>query len=158
MSSPGSLRVLCVLAVCLAACSKTGTTGATPANADSDAAGQNFAGDSKAFFAPLFSRIWRVSNSPYGPASGAIYIFLSNGTLLETSCVETYRIAVWSVDKAQPDTLRVVEDQQQVFTATVGEVSGATLHLRQKMIRSAETRDITLTAVDGEFVCPDLPK
>lgn len=72
--------------------------------------------------------------------------------------METYRIAVWSVDKAQPDALRVVEDQQQVFTATVGEASGGSLHLHQKMIRSAETRDITLTAVDGEFVCPDLPK
>jgi hypothetical protein len=72
--------------------------------------------------------------------------------------VETYRIAAWSVDKAQPDTLRVVEDQQHVFTATVGEASGATLHLHQKMIRGPETRDINLTAVDGEFVCPDLPK
>jgi hypothetical protein len=156
--SRGSLTVLCVLAVCLASCSKTGTTGTTPASADSGAAGQNAAGDSKTSFAPLLNRIWRVSNSSYGPASGAIYIFLSNGTLLETSCVETYRIAVWSVDKAQPDTLRAVEDQQQVFTATVGQASGGTLHLHQKMIRSAETRDITLTAVDGEFVCPDLPK
>jgi hypothetical protein len=154
----GSLSVLCVLAVGLAACSKTGTTGRIPTIADSGAAGQNAAGDSKASFAPLRNRIWRVSNSPYGPASGAIYIFLSNGTLLETSCVETYRIAVWSVDKALPDTLRVDEDQQQVFTATIGEASGAALHLHQKMIRSAETRDITLTAVDGEFVCPDLPK
>jgi hypothetical protein len=147
-----------VLAVCLASCSKTGTTGTTPASADSGAAGQNAAGDSKTSFAPLLNRIWRVSNSSYGPASGAIYIFLSNGTLLETSCVETYRIAVWSVDKAQPDTLRAVEDQQQVFTAKVGEASGGTLHLHQRMIRSAETRDITLTAVDGEFVCPDQPK
>ncbi len=72
--------------------------------------------------------------------------------------METYRIAVWSVDKAQPDTLRVVEDQQKVFTATIGEASSTTLHLHQKMIRSAEIRDITLTAVDGEFVCADLPK
>lgn len=159
----GWLIVIWVLAMCLAACSKTGTTGSTPA--DSGAALQNSTGDSKASFAPLLNRIWRVSHSPYGPASGAIYIFLSNGTLLETSCVETYRIATWSADKAQPDTLRVVpdtlrvvEDQQQVFTATVGEASGGTLHLHRKLIRSAETQDITLTAVDSEFVCPDLPK
>jgi hypothetical protein len=150
--------LLCMLAVGLAACSKTGTTGGIPTIPDSSAAGQNAAGDSKAAFGPLLNRLWRVSKSPYGPTSGAIYIFLSDGTLLETSCVETYRIAVWSVDKAQPDTLRVVEDQQQVFTATMGEASGATLHLHQKMFRSAETRDITLTAVHGEFVCPDLPK
>ena len=152
----GWLIVIWVLAMCLAACSKTRTAGSTPA--DSGATLQNSTGDSKASFAPLLNRIWRVSHSPYGPASGAIYIFLSNGTLLETSCVETYRIAIWSVDKAQPDTLRVVEDQQQVFTATVGEASGGTLHFHQKLIRSAETQDITLTAVDGEFVCPDLPK
>ncbi|MGO9842807.1 MAG: hypothetical protein ACLPZF_16645 [Candidatus Acidiferrales bacterium] len=156
--SRGSLTAVCVFTVWLAACSKTATTGTTPTNADSGAAGQNSAGDSKTSFAPLLNRIWRVSNASYGPASGAIYIFLSNGTLLETSCVETYRIAVWSVDKAQPDTLRVVEDQQQVFTATIGKASGATLHLHQKMIRSAETRDVTLTAVDGEFVCPDQPR
>jgi hypothetical protein len=71
--------------------------------------------------------------------------------LLETSCVETYRIATWSVDKTQPDTLRVVEDQQAVFTATLAESTGSTLH-------SGEVQDITLTAVDEEFVCPDLPK
>jgi hypothetical protein len=152
----GSSIVICMLAGCLAGCSKTGTAGSTPA--DSGAAIQNSSGDAKASFAPLLNRIWRVSNSPYGQASGAIYIFLWNGTLLETSCVETYRVAVWSVDKAQPDTLRVVEDQQQAFTATVGEASGGTLHLHQKLIRSPETRDITLTAVEGEFVCPDLPK
>jgi hypothetical protein len=83
-------------------------------------------------FAPLLSRIWRVSDSAYGSAAGSIYIFLPKGTLRETSCVETYRIATWSVDKPQLDTLRVVEDQQPVFTATLGESSGSTLLLHQK--------------------------
>jgi hypothetical protein len=106
----------------------------------------------------LVGRIWRVSDAPYGHASGSIYIFLPNGTLLETSCVETYRIALWSVDKARPDTLRVVEDQQPAFTAKMGEASANTLHLQRKLLRSAEVQDITLTAVDAEFVCPDLPK
>jgi hypothetical protein len=109
-------------------------------------------------FEPLLNRVWRVSNSAYGPAAGSIYIFLSNGTLLQTSCVETYRVALWSVDKTQPSTLRVVEDQQPVFTATIGESEGGTLRLRQKMLRGSEVRDITLTSVDSEFVCPDLPK
>jgi hypothetical protein len=109
-------------------------------------------------FSPLIGRIWQVSNAPYGPASGSILIFLPNGTLLETSCVETYRIALWSVDKAQPDMLRVVEDQQPVFTATVGESTGNTLHLHKKLLRSEEVQDVTLTAVDSEFACPDLAK
>jgi hypothetical protein len=68
------------------------------------------------------------------------------------------RIAVWSADKSQPDTLRVVEDQQQVFTAILSESNGNTLYLRQKLLRSTEVHEITLTAIDGEFVCPDLPK
>ncbi|MGC2768712.1 MAG: hypothetical protein WB607_24630 [Candidatus Acidiferrum sp.] len=72
--------------------------------------------------------------------------------------METYRIATWSVDKTQPDTLRVVEDQQAVFTATLAESTGSTLHLRKKLLHSGEVQDITLTAVDEEFVCPDLPK
>jgi hypothetical protein len=109
-------------------------------------------------FAPLLNRIWRRSDSSYGPAAGSIYIFLQNGTLLETSCVETYRIAVWSVDPAKPDTLRVVEDQRQVFTATFGEASGKTLHLHQALLHAPQPLDVTLTAVEGEFVCPDLPK
>jgi hypothetical protein len=39
----------------------------------------------------LFSHIWRITNVPSQSPSGSIYIFLPNGTLLETSCVETYR-------------------------------------------------------------------
>jgi hypothetical protein len=109
-------------------------------------------------FAPLLGRIWRVSNTPYGPASGSIYIFLPNGTLLETSCVETYRVAVWSVDQSEPDTLRVVEDQQAVFTLTLGESTTNTWHLHKKLLRSAEVQDLILSAVDSEFVCSDLRK
>ena len=106
----------------------------------------------------LLSRIWRVSVASYGPASGSIYIFLPNGTLLETSCVETYRIATWSVDNKDRALVRVVEDQQPAFTATVTEFSGNTLHLRQQLVRSKETRELVLTAMDQEFVCPDLRK
>jgi hypothetical protein len=112
----------------------------------------------KTGFPQLVGRIWRVSDAPYGPASGSIYIFLPNGTLLETSCVETYRIALWSDDKTQPDTLRVVEDQQAVFSATVGETTANALHLHRKLLRSAEVQDLALTAVDSEFACPDLRK
>jgi hypothetical protein len=109
-------------------------------------------------FKPLLNRIWKVSNSPYGPAAGSIYVFLENGTLLETSCVETYRIALWSVDKTQPNTMTVVEDGQPVFTATPGESTGQILRLQQKMIRGGESRDITLSAAETEFVCPDIRK
>jgi hypothetical protein len=106
----------------------------------------------------LFSRIWRVTNAPSQPPSGSIYIFLPNGTLLETSCVETYRIATWTIDKASPRVLRVVEDGQLAFTATITELSDTTLQLQQNLVRSNEKRDLTLAAVEQEFVCPDLPR
>jgi hypothetical protein len=106
----------------------------------------------------LFSRIWRVTNAPSKPASGSIYIFLANGTLLETSCVETYRIATWTIDKKAPSVLRVVEDQQLTFTAAITELTDTTLRLSQDLVRSHEKRTITLTAVEQEFVCPDMPK
>jgi glucose/arabinose dehydrogenase len=106
----------------------------------------------------LFSRAWRVTNAPSQPAPGSIYIFLPNGTLLETSCVETYRIATWTIDKAAPRVLRVVEDGRLAFTATIAELTNTTLRLQQNLVPSNEKRDITLTAVEQEFVCPDLPK
>jgi hypothetical protein len=146
----------------LFACSKNQTENPTGAAAPRDkpkgTIQAEISSDPRFAFSALLNRIWRVSNAPYGPASGSIYLFLPNGTLLETSCVETYRIAAWSVDKTQPDTLRVVEDQQAVFTASLAESTGSTLHLRKKLLLSGEVQDITLTAVDGEFVCPDLPK
>lgn len=106
----------------------------------------------------LFSRIWRVTKAPSEPASGSIYIFLPNGTLLETSCVETYRLATWTSNKKAPRILRVVENGQLAFIAQITQLTDTTLRLQQKLVRSNEKRDITLTAVEQEFVCPDLPK
>jgi hypothetical protein len=150
---------LLLASLSLFACSKYQTenrTGAVmPPDKPEGTIQAEISSDPRFAFTRLLNRIWRVSNAP---ASGSIFIFLRSGTLLETSCVETYRIAVWSVDKTQPDTLRVVEDRQAVFTATLGESTGNTLHLHKKLLRSREVQDITLTAVDGEFVCPDLPK
>ena len=106
----------------------------------------------------LFSRIWRVTASPSQPASGSIYVFLPNGTLLETSCTETYRIATWTIDKQAPRVLRVVEDGQLAFTAAIDQLSNTTLRLQQTLSHGNEKRSLTLTAVEQEFVCPDLPK
>jgi len=108
--------------------------------------------------APLFSHIWRVTKAPSQPAPGSIFIFLANGTLLETSCKETYRIATWTIDKASPRELRVVEDQQLAFTANITELSNSALTMQKHLVRSKETQEVAFTAVEGEYVCPDLPK
>jgi hypothetical protein len=106
----------------------------------------------------LFSHIWRVTKAPSPPSSGSIYIFLPNGTLLETSCVETYRVATWTVDKAAPRKLRVVEDRQLAFTANISELSDSTLRLQKQLVRSKDSQDVTYSAIEGELVCPDMPK
>ena len=104
----------------------------------------------------LFSRIWRVDKAPSQPAPGGIYVFLPNGTLLQTSCGETYRVATWTIDKKAPRVLRVVEDGQLAFTAMIGGLTDTDLHLQQHLTRVNETRELTLKAIDKEFVCPDL--
>ena len=106
----------------------------------------------------LFNHVWRVTKAPSTPPPGSIYVFLPNGTLLETSCVETYRVATWTVDKAAPRALRVVEDRQLAFTANVAVLSDSTLRLQKQLVRSKEMLDVTYSAVEGEFVCPDMPK
>jgi hypothetical protein len=114
--------------------------------------------DSNRNLTQLFGRVWRVTKAPSKPASGSIYVFLPNGTLIQTSCVEPYRIATWTIDKAAPQILRVVEDGQLAYTATIAQLTDTTLQLQQTLTRSKEKQTITLTAVQQEFVCPDLPK
>jgi len=106
----------------------------------------------------LFSRVWRVTKAPSQPPSGSIYIFLPNGTLLQTSCGEPYRIATWTVDKSAPRVLRVVEDKQLAYTATIAQLTDTTLQLQKNLVRSNEKQAVTLTAVQQEFVCPDSRK
>ena len=113
----------------------------------------------KSDLAPLFANIWRITSATPYPNSGSIYIFLRNGTLLETSCVETYRIAAWKTDPKMPVTLEVTEDGRLAFTARILSVTGRDLRLRQTLaIGNHEVREITLAAIDKEFVCPDMPK
>lgn len=107
---------------------------------------------------PLFSHIWRMVKAPSQPPPGSIYIFLPNGALLETSCVETYRIATWTVDKDTPHELRIVEDRQLAFTAKIAELTNTSLRIQRRLARGNETEELALTAVEGEFVCPDMPK
>src|SRR5215469_3892088 len=103
--------------------------------------------------AQLIGRIWKIEQ-PLSGFVGSIYVFLENGTLLETSCKETYRIAKWSTD-ADSRTIQVVEDGQPAFTATILEAGGENVRLERKL-RHGETDELKLDAVTGEFVCPDL--
>ncbi|GAP94579.1 hypothetical protein NIES2104_10900 [Leptolyngbya sp. NIES-2104] len=105
---------------------------------------------------PLFSRVWRVTKAPSTPAPGSIYVFLPNGTLLQTSCGEPYRIATWTINKQSPDILRVKEDGRQAYTMRITSLSNTTLQAQRSLDRSNENQALTLSAVEQEFVCPDI--
>jgi hypothetical protein len=102
----------------------------------------------------LVGHIWRVEQ-PASGFLGTIYIFVADGTLLETSCKETYRIAKWSSDANSAQSIQVIEDAQPAFTGTILEQSATGIRLQRRM-RHGETDELKLSAVAGEFVCPDL--
>ena len=102
----------------------------------------------------LSKHIWRVEQ-PASGFVGTIYIFVPDGTLLESSCKETYRIAKWSSDPNSPGVIQVVEDGQPAFTATIQDAGPASMRL-QRRLRRGETDELRLSPVAGEFVCPDL--
>ncbi len=119
---------------------------------------QSSAPTPKSDLAPLVAHVWRIDTPTPYPNSGSIYIFLPSGTLFETSCVETYRIATWKVDPSSPRTLVITEDGSPAFTAAISELTSTTLHFEQNLLFAKERRDFSLTAIDKEFVCPDMPK
>ena len=106
----------------------------------------------------LFGSVWTVTKAPSPPAHGAIYIFLPNGTLFTTSCLETYRVSTWTEDPQSPGALRIVEDGQFVSTLQVDQLTSKTLRITETLTRSKTKRSLTLNAIEKEFVCPDLPK
>ena len=152
------LPLLGLLTIGLIACSQSSSAVPSTSPSTSSPTSTPSASAASNDLTQLFSRIWRVTAAPSQPASGSIYVFLPNGTLLETSCTETYRIATWTIDKQMPRVLRVVEDGQLAFTAAIDQLSSTTLRLQQTLAHGNEKRSLTLTAVEQEFACPDLPK
>jgi hypothetical protein len=102
----------------------------------------------------LTAHAWRLTKAPSIPPNGSLFVFLPDGKMLQTSCVETYRISTWSENG--PKILNVVEDGQLAFTARITELTSTTLRLDQRLVRSSEQRQLEFTAVAAESVCPDL--
>ena len=101
---------------------------------------------------PLVSTVWRIT-SPAGRPLGSFYIFLPNGTLVMTSCVETYRLATWQADTT--DRLTIAEDPAVSYTADIRSLSETSLSLRLNL--RSEQVDLTFEPAKAPFVCPDLP-
>lgn len=160
------LTLLAVLSVGLANCSTadpvdtaiappTASPETSPAPSAADLSGTAPAGQD---LTVLFSRVWQVTQAPSQPAPGSIYVFLANGTFLQTSCVETYALSGWTIDKDTPNILQVSENGQVAFTAEILALDSTTLKLRQTLVRSGDTQEVTLSAIEEEFICPDLPR
>src|SRR4029077_18344185 len=83
----------------------------------------------------LSAHAWQVSQSPSPGPKGSLYIFLPDGALLQTSCVETYRVARWS--SPSNGVVRVIEDKEPAFDAKVLQIDDSTLRL-EKTLRHSE--------------------
>lgn len=87
------------------------------------------------------------------PAPGTVLMFLNNGMMVRTSCVETYRIGTWSRVKETPGTWSVMEDGRPAFTFRVAHGPRATWRMQQTMLPSNEQHDLQLTEIRKETVC-----
>ena len=96
-------------------------------------------------------RVWIDQGADAAP--GSLRAFLSDGTLVMTSCVETYRLAPWRwVEGA---TL-VWEEDGRVLRAEVALVGRDELALAIDLGGETVTREYR--AAKSPVVCPDLPR
>ena len=100
----------------------------------------------------LLNRVWRVTSANRAP--GTFYAFLSNGTLIMTSCVETYRLATWRAET--PTRLEITEDTTVSYGADVLTLDETRLNLRLNLKSEQVNLELAITQVP--FVCPDLPR
>jgi hypothetical protein len=96
---------------------------------------------------------WKVT-APEGAPAGSLYIFMSNGTLLQTSCVEVYRLSSWRMDGQK---LIITEDPNTRIEGEVQQPDASTLRVRLKL-RSGWDPWKTLRLAKPPDVCPDLPR
>lgn len=100
----------------------------------------------------LRDRVW-IDQSAQAP-QGTLRAFLSDGTLVMTSCVETYRLAPWRWVSGA----RIVWDEDgQTVNAEIVVVSDDTLVLAVDLA-DGTTDTHTFKAAQSPVVCPDLPR
>lgn len=158
--------VVASLALALAACGNGGepaaeaspspATSATPAASTEDAATP--AADLRAEPASppaenaLVNRIW-IRDTGAGDLPGAMLVFLDDGTLIQDSCWETYRLSKWA--RSGDNTVSWNEDGMDI-AANVVSVDGDDLTLSLNLTGGAEEQKFE--AAEAPFVCPDMPR
>lgn len=101
----------------------------------------------------LTGKVWLVT-AQAGRAPGSLYIFLADGTLMMTSCVEAYRLAAWQLQG--DERLLVTEDPTTSYIVRVVDLGERDLRLRLELV--GENVDLELRVADAPIVCPDLPR
>jgi hypothetical protein len=104
---------------------------------------------------PAFvGRMWRQT-APADAPLGTAYVFFADGALLQTSCVEVYRLSTWRPDGER--ALTITEEPHASYSAEIETVGERGLRMRFRL--GGEWRPWkTLEAASAPFVCPDLPK
>ena len=84
---------------------------------------------------------------------GSLWIFLSDGTLLQDSCFETHRLSRWTSDAG--GAIRWSEDGAEI-RATIERVTDQSLALRLDLVGGAEER--RFVRAPSPYVCADFPR
>lgn len=102
--------------------------------------------------ASLTDRFWVQSEADAG-LPGSMVVFLSEGTMLQDSCWETYRLSNWQM--TGEESLSWEEDTMTI-EADIVELDEAQLVLALHLGEEIVEKRYTVAAVP--FVCPDMPR
>ena len=133
------------------ACSKE-TEAAAPASEDAPArpaALPPVHGDAE--IDPLADTIWTLT--PTDGRAGTIRIFTSDGTMLQGSCGEPYRLSAWR--RVDDGSIAWNEDGVDI-TAAIVSVDEVALTMALNL--GAKKKTETYRVAAAPFVCPDLPR
>lgn len=99
----------------------------------------------------LTDRVW-VRSDETG-LTGMMQLFLSDGTLLSTSCWEGYRLSSWYM---LSDTEVTWEEDGMAINAVIEELNEAELILTLELVSESITQHFRAAPVP--YVCPDMPR
>lgn len=103
--------------------------------------------------ASLTEKFWVEPEEDAG-RPGAIMLFLSEGTMMQTSCWEGYRLSDWQM--TSDESLSWREDTVTI-EADIVELDEAELVLALHLV-DGETLERRFTAAPIPYVCPDMPR
>lgn len=115
-------------------------------------AGDGAAQPAAAAGALLVNRVWTQTQTAR-ELPGVMRIFLSDGTLVQDSCWETYRLSAWRM--LADGQVEWSEDGRSI-TADLVAVDERALVLRLHLVGGDEEQSYVAAAVP--FLCPDMPR